>query len=115
MTEILGGKWRKDNTQPTPSPWRYVEDDGSRDGIPGGNIIGSNGHVVASATSNVGGDYNQEQLAVDLRLAAAAPAMLEALEAVQTLLEQGQALDPEHDGEWIREAIAQASGEAVSA
>ena len=40
----------------------------------------------------------------------AAPDLLDALEAVATLLKQGQPLDPEHDGAYINAAIAKARG-----
>ena len=95
----------------TPGPWSYEPDDGSRDGMPGGSIIGSNGHVIASATSHGDGEYNQEQLATDLRLIAAAPAMLEALDEFI----ECAGFDDDPVRIQARQAIAQARGEAPHA
>ena len=104
----------------TPGPWRYQPDGGSRDGMPGGHIIGSDGHIIASATSHEG-EYNQEQLAADLQLSAAAPAMLEALEMAEGKAEHElkhgcygstclQGLDWHDAAQLRREALAQAFG-----
>ena len=56
----------------------------------------------------------REEAEANARLIAAAPALLEALEAVAKLLDQGQPVDPEHDGAWIRGAIAQAREEVTA-
>jgi hypothetical protein len=62
--------------------------------------------VVTTDGAVMGGVYEE----ANARLIAAAPELLEALEAVAQLLDNGQPIDPEHDGDWIRAAIANATG-----
>ena len=95
----------------TPGPWHVGTGNGE------GSIFAEKGRMKLEegkttlypiATTPIHGDDYTTQDRANARLIAASPALLEALEAVAKLLDQGQPVDPEHDGAWIREAITQA-------
>lgn len=93
-------------TAHTRGPWQLSN------ATPAGRFVGSSPDGVLGIAMAFG-DTPDEQDA-NARLIAAAPDLLEACQAILTLLEQGQAdtLTLEHDGAYLRAAIAKAEGQS---
>ena len=70
-------------------------------------------HDRAYTLATVGNlNFSPEGEEATRRLIAAAPEMLEELQAIHTLLKDGCQIDPEFDGERIKKLIEKATGEA---
>ena len=89
----------------TPGPWRVAPE------FPD-VILGSGG--TGYQIRDMDWSHPRPVLVADMRLIAAAPDMLAALENVLSYLSEGDTLDPVHDGAWVHAAIAKAKGEPTS-
>lgn len=89
----------------TPGPWRIGNSHSW-------NVIGADGHLVASATFGGYQDDKKQRAEVDAnaRLISAAPDLLKACEAAYSILIQ-ESQDPNRAAAVLREVIAKAKGE----